>query len=125
MDTYDKMRDMVRHREASLDVSRQNYKEASRKKLSKNIETKINTTMIGALDIIERYFGSIWGEGKPMSERTTQELEWLARKDQLRTDILNNGNNQKRAAIAEINQYEVEWKRHHVELPVAPDQRKD
>ena len=27
-------------------------------------------------------------------------------------------NNQKRAAVAEIQQYDVEWKRHHMELHV-------
>ncbi len=122
MDGYDKMRDIVRHREVTNEASRENYKVLCRKKLAKNIETKINTTMIGALDAVERHFGSVWGEGKPISERTPKEVAMLAVKDQLRTEILNNGNNQKRAALAEINQYEVEWMRHHVDLTVAPDE---
>lgn len=111
----DKLDRLVRHRQEHKEASRENYKQQSRRRLQKAIETKINTTMIGAIAAIERNFGFLWGDGKPANQR---ELDMLALKDALRTEILNNGNNQKRAAVAEIGQYDVEWNRHHVDLQV-------
>jgi hypothetical protein len=118
MGIEDKFKQVANYREQHKLSSRENYQNQSRRRLQKIVETKINTTMIGSISAIEQKFGKLWGQGKPASQLTDQELEMLALKDELRTEILNLGNNQKRAAVAEINQYDVEWKRHHMDLHV-------
>lgn len=118
MSVDDKFRQMQDYRNSRKIAANENYKHQSKRRLQKAMETKINTTMIGAISAIEEKFGFLWGQGRPASQLTDRELDMLALKDELRTEILNNGNNQKRAAIAEINQYEVEWKRHHMDLAV-------
>jgi hypothetical protein len=119
MDSYDEKLDaMVSHRNAIRIEAKDNYRYQSRRRLRQTIETKINTVMIGALDSIEKAFGDAWGHGTPNHLKTPQQLKMLELKDKLRTEILNNGNNQKRAAIAAIEEYDVEWKRHHMEMHV-------
>lgn len=118
MGIEDRLNRVVQHREAHIANSHDNYRQQSRVRLQKSVETKINTTMIGAIAAVEQKFGHLWGQGKSADQLTERELEWLAVKDALRTEILNNGNNQKRAAVAEIKQYEVEWKRHHLNMEV-------
>ena len=80
----------------------QRYLEASRQRLDKLISTKIRTTFIGALSSFEEAFGALWGYGKNEDELTKDELDnrniWI----EVRTKVLNNGNNQLRAAQTEI-----------------------
>jgi hypothetical protein len=125
MNIEDKFSKVVSHREGNKVATSENYRFQSKRRLQKTVETKINTTMIGAISAIEAKFGELWGQGKPPSQLTEKELGWLSLKDELRTEILNNGNNQKRAAVAEINQYEIEWKRHHMDFAVQERQQKD
>jgi hypothetical protein len=113
----EKLDEVARHTANHGVAASEHYKLQSQNQLKKAIEKKINTTMIGAISAIENSkLGKLWGQGKPPGQLTENEVAWLAVKDALRTEILNNGNNQKRAAVAEINQYHIEWKRHHVEF---------
>ncbi len=107
-----------KQREANREASAERYASQSRERLRRNMETKIRTTMIGALSAVEQRFGSLWGQGKPRHLLTEDELRWDEIKEVLRTEILNNGNNQLRAAAAEIGQYEVSWNRYQYDLPV-------
>lgn len=125
MGIEDKLSKVVKHREIHRIASSENYRHQSKHRLQKIIEKKINTTMIGAISIIEEKFGFLWGQGKPTNQLTERELEMLTLKDEIRTEILNNGNNQKRAAVAEINQYDIEWKRHHMDLAVEQRRREE
>jgi len=72
-------------------------------KLRQDIETKIKTTMIGAISRIEQSFGYLWNHGSdPISESHEMFLEkW----DVLRSDILNHGNNQIRSAHSILNTF--------------------
>lgn len=82
------------------------YDHQSKERLTKSINTKIDTTMIGALASIEKYFGYLWGEdndGEPTKEQ--QEFEDLY--EQLRTEILDRGNHQKRLVESEIQGYNI------------------
>lgn len=119
MGSYDEKLDAMAkfHKQLKAD-SKDNYKFQSRRRLRNTIETKINTVMIGALDAIEKAFGEEWGQNVPYQNKTPRQIKMLEIKDKLRTEILNNGNNQKRAAIAAIEEYDVEWKRHYLELNV-------
>lgn len=62
-------------------------------KLQSQMEKRIQTTMIGALDKVEKNFGNLWGHYKdgPLTER---EEEFAELWDFTRNQILNQGNNQ-------------------------------
>jgi hypothetical protein len=71
---------------------------------SKLILTKrFQTTMIGALFEFEKAFGYLWGQNKDEQDLTDNELDFLDKWDTVRNQILNNGNNQLRKAIADLS----------------------
>lgn len=97
--------------------SQEHYQAQSRQRLSKIIHRKIRTAFIGALARVESYIGEeLWGHGLPEKDCTPEQKLWREVWEQCRTDILDNGNNQLRAADAEISQYDVKWNRHHLGL---------
>ena len=70
----------------------------------KDLLTKrFQTTMIGALHEFEKAFGYLWGQHKDEQNLTDNELDFLDRWDSVRNQILNNGNNQLRKAIADLD----------------------
>lgn len=80
---------------------------------SKSILTKrFQTTMIGSLFEFEKMFGYLWGHDKEEKDLTDKELDFLDRWDIVRNQILNNGNNQLRKAIADLdkNQGNITYK---------------
>lgn len=98
------------------------YKEDSRERLKKISVTKIKTTMIGALSAIEKRLGFLWGldeDGKDSGHPLSPEEQHLKDiYDELRSEILDIGNNQIRNLSTEISQYDVSWNRYHMTLPV-------
>ena len=68
--------------------------------------------MIGSLAHFENTFGELWGHGKLDDNLTNEELYWHDKWEEVRTEILNNGNNQLRAAIDEMAEYTLTWNRH-------------
>lgn len=70
---------------------------------------RFQTTMIGALFEFEKAFGYLWGQDKEESELTDRELDFSDRWDAVRNQILNNGNNQLRKAIADLG-HSVKYK---------------
>lgn len=88
----------------------------SQKRFIDNITKKFNTTMIGAVAEIEKTFGELWGQGKDEDRLTKSEREWRKRFMLLRTAILNNGNNQLRAAINEVGEYTMAWQKYHIDF---------
>ena len=93
------------------------YKADSKDRLSKIMRKKIETTMIGALSTIEDSFGFLWGKGQ--EEPLTEEQEIMKELYQsVRSEILDRGNNQARNIDAELGQYEVEWKKYSMNMPV-------
>ena len=102
----------------------QKYMDESNKRLCKIVEPKITTPFIGALSQFEQEFGFLWGHTD--NAELTEEQEFL--KDiweKTRTAVLNNGNNQIRAARTEIANHNVKWNRYHMELPVKPIKQDD
>jgi len=75
--------------------------------ISKNILTKrFQTTMIGALFEFEKAFGYLWGQHKSDNvDLTDKELQFLDLWENTRNQILNNGNNQLRKAIADFDKH--------------------
>lgn len=93
------------------------YKSESKDRLSKILKKKIQTTMIGALSTVEENFGFLWNSGsdKPL----TEEQEMMKNLyNKVRSEILDRGNNQARNIDAELAQYEVEWMRYQIKIPV-------
>jgi hypothetical protein len=71
---------------------------------SKLILTKrFQTTMIGSLFEFEKTFGYLWGQNKNEEDLTDSELDFLDRWDFVRNQILNNGNNQLRKCISDLD----------------------
>lgn len=123
------------------------YMAESKKRLSKIITKKHRTTMIGALDRIEKLFGFLWGEDN--HEQLDEELDVDSLQDILkiiteiknelnnkncevhfkllwqilRSAILNLGNNNIRDSEKEIEMYDISWKKYTMTLPVI--QRRD
>ena len=72
--------------------------------------------MIGALSTIEENFGFLWNnEENPSSEQEKLMKELY---NKVRSEILDRGNNQARNIDAELSQYEVEWTRYQIKMPV-------
>lgn len=92
------------------------YKE----RLKKIIGKKIETTMIYPLSQFEVAFGELWGCGLPEDKLTDEELIMRKKWEEVRQRILDNGNRQKRNAMSELEQYNVEWLRYRqVFLPAS------
>lgn len=84
------------------------YEESSKDRLEKIINQKIRTTMIGALDAFEHMFEELINEN-PRFKQSFQEV---------RKEILDNGNNQIRAIKKELDQYTVSWNRYTINFTV-------
>lgn len=96
------------------------YKEHSKKRLMQNLRRKFNTTMIGALAQFEESFGELWGHGLALDELSKDQMYYRKKWEEVRTNILNNGNNQARAADDEIAQYTLTWNKYRTEFIVLP-----
>lgn len=103
---------LKKEREAFLDASRERLKTACLK--------KIDTTMIGALDAIEKELSELIGDCSNADQIMLKEAFLRAR-----SKILDNGNNQKRAISDEIRHYIVDWQMYTVTLPVKPKNEYD
>ncbi len=82
----------------------------SKATLKRHIETKFRTTMIGSLSRFEKIFGEeVWGHGLDEDLLTDEQKENKEKWQLARTEILNNGNNQMRAAVAEVDQNTIRY----------------
>jgi hypothetical protein len=108
---YDKMRRVAQLRDEETAGRENRRREESKYKLKNIIEKKFKTTFIGALSCFEEEFGFLWGHGK-------QDEDLKERWERARTKILNNGNNQARAVLNELQQYLVNWQGYTMNLPV-------
>jgi hypothetical protein len=92
------------------------YKADSKDRLSKILKKKIQTTMIGALSSIEENLGFLWNSDNGQLTKEQESMKNIYNK--IRSDILDRGNNQARNIDAELAQYEVEWLRYSIKMPV-------
>lgn len=99
-------------------IREQRKKEVSKDSLFKSCKKKIQTTMIGALDVLEKRFGFLWLHED--TEELSQEQKQLKDiYDEARADILDKGNSQIRNLESEFSNYEVTKKRFTINLPVS------
>jgi len=90
----------------------------SKNVLKKHIQTKFKTTMIGSLDQFEQNFGHLWGHGLDDVELTDEQFDMRELWQLTRTEILNNGNNQLRAALAEVDNNTIHYIKNQYEFLV-------
>jgi hypothetical protein len=100
----------------------QKFKEDSRDRLSKILKKKIQTTMIGALSSIEENFSFLWNNDD-VSENDKAIMQNLYQK--VRSEILDKGNNQARNIDAELSQYDIQWLRYSVKIPMVKSKKED
>lgn len=80
-------------------------------KHEKILKKRFQTTMIGAIYEFEKAFGYLWGQDKDENEELTdKEEKFLDIWEDTRNKILNNGNNQLRKALSEINSNKNHYK---------------
>ena len=109
--------ELVRKSEKYKSDKSAKYKAVSKERLLKISKKKIQTTMIGALRTLEKGFGFLWGHES--SEPLTPEQEHLKEiYDEVRSEILDRGNNQARNLEAEFANYDINWLRYQITLPV-------
>lgn len=101
-------------------IREERRKEVSKDSLFKSCKKKIQTTMIGALDTIEKKFGFLWSF-ESEEELTTEQKQMKDIYDEIRATILDRGNTQIRNLEAEFSGYEVQKKRYQINLPVSND----
>lgn len=99
------------------------YRNNSKKRLMENITRKFKTTMIGALSHFEKEFGHLWAHGDPLEYLTPDQKEWRDIWEDVRTAILNNGNNQLRATLDEIAQYTMTWDRYQTQFIIKKQEK--
>lgn len=98
------------------------YKQESKERLSKILKKKIQTTMIGALSSIEENFSFLWDAPDGKLTKDQQIIKDVYQK--VRSEILDKGNNQARNIDAELAQYDVEWLRYSIKIPVIQPEKK-
>ena len=115
-DTYT---DLVRKSDKFKNDKDARYKDISKDRLLKISKKKVQTTMIGALSTIERVFGFLWGHDET-SELTPEQEHMKELFEEVRSEILDRGNNQARNLEAEFANYDINWLRYQITLPVKP-----
>lgn len=80
-------------------------KKISKEKLEKFCESKVKTTMIGAIAAIEQSLGD-----------KLDDPEWQIWLSKVRDLILDKGNNQIRSLHSELLNYDVEWLKGYIEF---------
>lgn len=112
MDEHSRLASIRKNKDLEKD---KRYKEDSRERLKQICLTKIKTTMIGAVESIENRFKEYYvKDGKPTNEQLILEKIFA----DIRTEILDKGNQQIRNLETEFEQYVIEWKRFTLQLPV-------
>ena len=97
------------------------FKENAKRRLTKNLERKFKTTMIGSLAVFEEYFGDLWGHNSNSGDLTPEQEEFKHLWEAARTEVLNNGNTQIRVAQEELSQYTITWDRYHIDFVLIQD----
>ena len=108
--------ELIRNQQKYKEARDTKYKSDSKDRLSKILRKKVETTMIGALSSVEEHFSFLW-----VNEGGAQTPEQKIMHDlfqKVRSEILDKGNTQARNVDAELSQYDVNWLRYTIEMPI-------
>ncbi len=121
----------------------------AKRKLEGVIRKKFETSIIGGISRIEEHLGHLWGHDEPegaieadiidlegltdeeaeaaraqaeahAKAKTEERLAYRQLWDILRTEILNNGNNQLRAVQEELGRYTLAYEGYQLKMPIKP-----
>lgn len=104
-------------------IKEEKIKEVSKTRLYKVAKKKIQTTMIGSLAAVEKYFGFLWGNSEEYL--TPQQKQMRLIFEELRSEILDKGNTQVRNLENEFVNYDIVWKKNTIFLPFKGEQNND
>ena len=90
--------------------------ERSKERLHREIKKRIETTMIGSLASVEKFFGELWGHGN--KDLTPEQAQMEDIFEELRSEILDRGNHQIRSIESELESYDVVWQKYHINIPI-------
>ena len=110
---------LVSAQQKQKEIKDKKYHDSSKKRLSNIISTKVKTSFIGAISSCEDHFGFLWGHGKQDLELTESERSMKEIWEEVRANVLDNGNTQLRAIISEIGEYSIKWERYQLDLPTS------
>jgi hypothetical protein len=116
---------MVAAKQKQREINSDKHKERCKKRLSNIITTKIKTSFVGAISAYEENFGFLWGHGKEEKDLDQNELAMREIWESVRSKVLDNGNSQLRASVNEMNNYNIDWNMHRVELPIIESYNKE
>jgi hypothetical protein len=112
----------------SLDLKKirdEQQKNISSNALFRKSKQRILTTTIGALHAIEKQLGFLWGHTEtpngelPSKVKLTEEqVEFKEMYDQIRANILDNGNDQMSFMSEDFADYDISRKKHKINLPI-------
>lgn len=115
--------DRLKIKQAIEEDAKKRYRDNCKHVLSKNISKKITTTMIGALDAIEKEFGFLWNQGDIPTNNQQRDLK--EKYDLLRKRILDLGNSQIKKVDEDLNNYDIENKRYHYVIPLVSERKEN
>jgi len=104
------------------DNAKTKYQAASRNKLQNAIARRIRTTMIGALATIEEKLGFILGED---GNRTKEQEHLNNLFKEVRSNILDKGNDQIRQLDSDFDAYVIEMKKMYLEFRLEKEGKDD
>ena len=105
------------------DRNLEKFKEVSKNRLKELAIKKMKTCFIGSIAKFEEFFSFLWHTDE--GELTEEQKYMLELWEKCRTEVLNNGNNQLRALLKEIDNQTIEWNRYKITLPVKVNLNKD
>ena len=98
-------------------IREERKKEITKDELFRSCKKKVQTTMIGALDIIEKQFGFLWCF-EDQTDLNDEQRQMKDIYDNVRASILDKGNTQIRNMEGEFTHYEISKKKYHIDIPV-------
>lgn len=105
--------------ESVRENNKQKFADNSKIRLKNNIAGKLRTVMIGAIARFEENFGQFWGHGQ---DQVTPEQEVLREVwTETRKQILDAGNHQIRKLTEDMSEFNVEWNKNDIQLPILGD----
>jgi hypothetical protein len=80
--------------------------------LKKLVSSRIETVFVGAISKIERVFGELWGENLDLdeSQMSAAQKEWFSKFLDLRDEIFDQGNTEKKRIVKEIALFKISQK---------------
>lgn len=88
------------------------------------LSKRFQTTMIGALFQFEEAFGYLWGFDKEDEDLTESEYNFKLKWEDVRYRILNNGNNQLRLAVKDLDKIRSNKNHYHYNYRINDSQER-